>query len=188
MIRSRTRRCARRRAVLSASTSPTRAAHALVATGVGGADRGAGAYELGSGLAPPRPLGGSRPDHAIGVAGRAGHSRGRYARHQGRGAALHSRYPQGQRYPHAVGRSLDRRPAVGGRRGSDGNRAASSVRRQRRVHRRPRRLGRRHGAGLRGVDRSPERDRRHHRRRRLGRHLHGGAGNALASRLACRRS
>ena len=120
-------------------------------------------------------------DHAARVARRPGRSGCRHPRHQGRRAALHSRHPQGRRHPHAAGRPVDQRQALGGRRGADRDRVASPVRRQCRVHRRPRQFRRRHGAGVRGVDAPPERDRRHHRRRRLGRHLDGRAGDAVAA-------
>ena len=130
---------------------------ALVAARGGRVDRGAGAHLVerqsaagGSGRRYCQPAPRRRQQRSL-------CDRGRHARHQGRGDQVPPRSPERARHPHAAGRSVDQRQALGGRCAADRDRAQSPAWRERRVHRRSRPLGRGHGRSLRELDPPPAR-------------------------------
>ena len=154
------------------------AADAVVAAGPQRANRGERPDRLGR---PDADRGGRRAASG-GAARRAtGGPRGRDARHQGNGTALHPRPHRRERPADPPGRRLDERQARDLRRDGAGDRAQPWPRRRGRVRPRARRFGRRDGRSVRSLDPAPERHRRDHQRGRLGRRLDRRAGHARSA-------
>ena len=158
------------------------AADALVAAGPDCAHRGRRAHAVDRrdadrrrcpAKARARPRKGVRPTRR---------PRRRHARHQGRGAALHSRRDRRTGLADAAGRRIHQRQTLHLRCLGPGNRAEPRPRRIKRVRVRPRRIGDGDGGRLCQLAAPPGQCRRHHFGGRLRRRLAGRARHARPSR------